>query len=426
MTRWNTLRARSARSTRLALAAALVGTGTLLAGPIALVATGTAGASPKASKPPVVIGVSVSQTGDFSTDGENDIHAYTIWQDLVNKHGGILGRKVQMKFVNDASSTTQVVTNYQTLISRDHVTLVFGPFSSELTIPASVVAKRYGYAFVEPSGGSKAVFDRGFGNVFEAEPQAGYEDMLTYGAWLKTLPKKDRPKTAAYATEDTPFIAPEVQTLKQQLQKMGVKTLYYKVYPIEVPSYSPMALAVAHTKATIAVLGTGTLTDAVPFTESFIQQHYSPKGIVYASGPDQGTNWVKAIGIKNTGGTAVPLGWLPTLDTFGNKQFVSAYLKKYGGTAAGISTDCGEAYSVGQVIQQAIEDAHSFTNAKVIKALHSHSFKTVQGDFGFKKNGEPTGHVLLGQWVNGKISVIFPLPLAQTKGVYPKPVWGKS
>ena len=52
-----------------------------------------------------------------------------------------------------------MVTNYQTLINTDHVDLTFGPFSSLLTAPASAVAARNGYAFIEGAGGAPTVFD---------------------------------------------------------------------------------------------------------------------------------------------------------------------------------------------------------------------------------------------------------------------------
>src|ERR1017187_10882231 len=79
------------------------------------------GASGAASKSPITIGVSISETGDFSPDGAADMNSYSLWAQTVNDAGGILGHKVQMKFVNDASSTSQVVTNYTTLLSKDHV-----------------------------------------------------------------------------------------------------------------------------------------------------------------------------------------------------------------------------------------------------------------------------------------------------------------
>ena len=110
------------------------------------------------TKAPLMIGASLSLTGDFSADGQAYKKGYEFWAAQVNAKGGILGRKVQLKILNDNSSPTQVVTNYQTLISSDHVALTFGPFSSLLTAPAAAVAHRYGYAFVEGAGGATSVF----------------------------------------------------------------------------------------------------------------------------------------------------------------------------------------------------------------------------------------------------------------------------
>src|SRR6478736_3340274 len=104
------------------------------------------GSSSSGSSKPLVIGISLSFSGDFSDPGHAAELGYKLWADQVNKQGGILGRKVQLKIVDDASSPNQVVTNYQTLITKDKVDLVFGPFSTLLTAPAAKVVDRYRYA----------------------------------------------------------------------------------------------------------------------------------------------------------------------------------------------------------------------------------------------------------------------------------------
>jgi branched-chain amino acid transport system substrate-binding protein len=390
----------------------------------ATVAAGPAAAARHAAKP-IVIGASISQTGDFSGDGAAVKRGYDLWAATVNAHGGLLGRKVVMKYANDASSTQQVVTNYRNLISQDHVDLVFGPFSSLLTIPSSEIASRFGYAFVEPAGGSQDVFNRGLTNVFEAEPQAGFQDLRVFGRYILSLPKAQRPKTAAYAAENDPFLAPEVADLRQMFEKAGIKTVYNKVYPLEVPDYSPLALAIAHTKADVVALGVN-IPDGTAFTKSFIQQHYNPKALVYTNGPDQGETWVKAVGSQNLAGEMQPIGWIPSLNHPGNKAFVAAYLKKYGGTAAAMSDDSAEAFSVGQVMQQAIEHAKTVDNKTVIKVLHQLTFQTVQGSIKFQANGMPQGTLALGQWVGGKWTIVYPGNQALAKPLYPKPAWGSS
>ena len=82
-----------------------------------------------------MIGASLSLTGDFSADGQAFDRGYNLWASDVNKAGGLLGRQVQLKILNDNSSPTQAQTNYQTLFASDKVDLAFGPFSSLLTTP---------------------------------------------------------------------------------------------------------------------------------------------------------------------------------------------------------------------------------------------------------------------------------------------------
>src|ERR1700674_3142202 len=138
---------------------------------------GTATPSPGG---PITIGVSVSLSGDFSGDGKALRQGYDLWAQDINAKGGLLGHQVTMQYVDDASSTQQVVTNYQNLITQDKVALVFGPFSSLLTIPASVVTNRFGYAFAEPAGGGPQVFTRGLHSIFFVHAAAVEHDLVRF------------------------------------------------------------------------------------------------------------------------------------------------------------------------------------------------------------------------------------------------------
>ena len=61
------------------------------------------------------------------------MRGYQLWARSSTRTAASMGQQVQLKIVDDTSSPTQVVTNYQNLITHDKVAFVFGPFSTLLT-----------------------------------------------------------------------------------------------------------------------------------------------------------------------------------------------------------------------------------------------------------------------------------------------------
>ncbi len=377
------------------------------------------------SAQPIKIGISLSLSGDFSADGQAFQQGYQLWADAVNKAGGLLGRQVQLDIVSDASSTDQVQTNYQTLINVNHDDLVFGPYSTLLTKPASVVANRFGYAMVEGAGGGPSVFTQGLNNVFDVSlPVAN--NLNSFAQYLLSLPTGQRPTTVAYATEDDPFTQPQVDTVKALLDAGGIKSVSYQVYPAETTDFNPIADKLIASKAQVIVVGT-MLPDIIAMVQRFQQQHFNPQAVIATAGPDQGDQFLTPIGgAKVAEGIMVPNGWYPESSNTGNADMVQAYLAKYGGKAADISADVAEAYSVGQVVQQAIEKTGSLDNAKLIAELHSgDTFQSVQGPVKFDSTGQNTAATaFLFQWQNGALVPIY--PSSATNAVspeFPKPNW---
>ncbi len=375
--------------------------------------------------PPIKIGISLSLSGDFSADGQAFQQGYQLWADTINKNGGLLGRQVQLDIVSDASSPDQVQTNYQKLITVDKVDLVFGPFSTLLTKPSSVVANRYGYALVEGAGGGPSVFTQGLNNVFDVSlPVAN--NLTSFVQYIQSLPASQRPTSAAYATEDDPFTQPQVDLAKKQLEAAGVKTASYQVYPAETTDFNPIADKMIASNAQIVVVGT-LLPDVTAFIQRFKQQHYNPQAMIATAGPDQGDQFLKAIGgAASAEAIMVPNGWYPESNNPGNADMVKAYLAKYGGTADGISSDVAEAYSVGQVVAQAVAKTGTLDNAKLIAELHSgDTFQSVQGAVKFDATGQNVAALAyLFQWQKGSLVPVYP-PSAQgaVAPEFPKPNW---
>jgi len=385
----------------------------------------TTGSGTPQAQPPITIGISVSLSGDFSADGQATERGYQLWADTINKNGGLLGRQIQLKFLSDASSTTQVVTNYQQLITVDHVDLVLGPYSTLLTKPASVVANRYGYAFMEGIGGGPSVFTQGLHNLFDVSPPIIFQ-LNAFAQYILSLPASQRPTTAAYATEDDPFTQPMVDNARSLLEAGGIRTVSYQVYPAETTDYTPIAQKVIASHAQVVILGS-MLPDIIAYVQAFRQQHFNPKAMVATAGPDQGTSFTGPIGGANVAeGIFYPNAWYPNLNTYQNAQMVQDYIAKYGGTAQGISADTAEAYSVGQVLTQVANKIHSIDNAKIIAELHAgDTFQSVQGNVKFNSVGENVDGVGFAfQWQHGSVLLVYPPAQAQgNTPEYPKPNW---
>src|SRR6476660_9547847 len=375
--------------------------------------TGTTNTSSPTSTTPITIGASLSLTGDFSADGQAFERGYKLWASDVNSSGGLLGRQVQLKILNDNSSPTQVQTNYQTLFSSDKVDLAIGPFSSLLTTPSASVAARYGYALVEGAGGAPSVFaspaNQSAHNVFDVSLPI-VDELVPFVNWVASLPPGQRPKTAAYPMADDPFADPPVQLAQTRLKALGVKTVYSKIFPAENASYKPAAPTVA------------------AFMQAFEQQHYNPKMFICAAGPDQGAAFTSAVGKGNATGMMVPNGWYPGYANPASQKMVQDYVAKYGGSPSDINADVAEGYSVGQVMAQAVTATKGTDNAKIITYLHSGvTLSSVQGPVRFDNSGRNSSAAAFTfQWQQQGTAFKQVLPVSASGSVAiinPKPNW---
>jgi branched-chain amino acid transport system substrate-binding protein len=389
----------------------------------AVAVSATAGASSRQKTAgPITIGISLSFSGDFSDPGKAAKRGYQLWQGVVNAHGGLLGRQVKLKIVDDASSPNQVVTNYQNLINRDHVDLVFGPFSTLLTAPAARIANRYGYSFVEPSGGGPAVFQEKLPNVFFAQPAPVINCGDPFTKFLLSLPKAQRPKTAAYPSLDDPFSSPIADRMRGQFQAAAIKTVFKTIYPPETTDLTPIVEKVASSHPDMVVAGTQS-EDAYAQVKAMVQLKFNPKFLFLSNGASSPTEFPDKVGRANTTGIFSCGDWFPNSNAPGNTQFIKAYLKKYGGTAYGIDSGSAEAYAVGQIIEAEAKKTGSIDNKTIIKTLHSGKWPTVEGYLSWDKYGSPQGSDLLVEWIGGKLLPVYPASVALHKPVVPKPNW---
>ena len=400
----------------------LAAVGVVVATGLALVGCSAGPSATHTSSAPLTIGVSLSLTGDFSDSGKAAQRGYELWASETNKAGGVLGRKVALTVVDDASSPDQVVTNYTNLITQNKVDIVMGPFSSLLTVPASRVASRYHYSFIEPAGGGPTVFAQKLGNLFFVQPAPTTSGGDVFADYILSLPANKRPKTAAYAKLDDPFAAPIAENIQKRFEAAGIKTVYDQTYPAETADMTPIVAGIAAAKPDVVVGGTQE-GDAFAQMKAMIQQKFNPKWLFESNGANSPGDFPAAVGTANTAGVFSSADWYADSKVAGSAAFIAAYLAKYGGTVQQIDPTSAEAYSAGMLLQEVAKKTGKVDNATIIKTLHTGSWPTLVGNLSWDQYGAPKGAYLLVQWIDGTLTTVYPASKAQASPIAPKPNW---
>jgi branched-chain amino acid transport system substrate-binding protein len=387
-------------------------------------------ASSTSNSKPIEVGISLPLTGQFSADGIATEHGYQLWQSDVNANGGLLGRPVQLKIVNDNSNPNTVTKDYTTLITQDHVDLTMAPFSTLLTASARPVAEKYHYALAAGSATGGLVFQKPDPYFFSISvPDA--TEMDPFASWVLSLGPGKRPTTAAYPMVNDPFADPPVIATEKTLSAHGIKTVYDNgnnpVTPNATDSnLAPIANAVAAKNPQLVVLGTVDVPSLLAFVKAFQADHFTPKIMIASSGPDQGEEFLHHIGPPNAQAIMVPDGWYGGEPNALSHVMVQDYIAKFGGTTNDINADVAEAYSAGETLAAAIKATGTLNNTTIERYLHTHTVQTVQGAATFNALGENTDaqhQAFIFQWQNSQFLQVLPThPGPAALAV--KPNWG--
>jgi branched-chain amino acid transport system substrate-binding protein len=377
--------------------------------------------STASAKDSILIGISLPLTGDFSEPGKGIQRGYEAWAKVVNDRGGLLGRQVKLKFLDDQSGADRVVSDYEQLIGKDKVDLVFGPFSTRLVVPSARVAEEYGMLFVEPAGAAKQVFEQGFKNLFYAAPAVATEHYNHLAKYLLALPEATRPRTAAYAAMDDPFAMSTAYGLKARLEAGGIKTVVNEVYPPSTTDFSGIAAKIAASKADI-VVGGSQYQDGVNLIIALQQLSYQPRLAAFSTAPTE-PEFAKAIGNK-TEGILAPTGYTAAGKFPSNVEFVQNYKVQFGSLP---DEDEANGYTTGQVVAAAVTAVGCAEQGgcqnRLVDWVRGHPVETVVGRLTWDDKGRPQGAHMIQQWVGGKIQIVLPENLKEADLVFPKPAW---
>src|SRR6188508_1089039 len=157
------------------------------------------------NKEPIKIGFSMALTGPLAANGKQALLGAKIWEEEMNKKGGLLGRQVKIVYYDDQSNPSTVPGIYTKLLDVDKVDLVIGPYATAMIAPAMPVVISKKKMFIGLFGlavNSKFKYDRYFAMI-PSGPNT--KPSFTQGFFEVAAAQNPKPQTVAIVAADLEF-----------------------------------------------------------------------------------------------------------------------------------------------------------------------------------------------------------------------------
>lgn len=365
--------------------------------------SGSSGSSGSNSGP-ILVGAALSKTGSYAGDAEFALKGYEYGIDQINKNGGLLGRKLKLVTYDDKSDPGTAVRLYTKLITQDRVNLLLGPYSSGITQAVIPLAEKFKMPMMDDEASSATPFK---GTHYSIQGQVS---SLKYLPDVVDIAKKRGYKTMALINQNVIATQEICGGVEKEANRVGMKVVYKKDYPTDQTDFSSLVLGAKQANPDV-VVACPYLPDSIGIAKEMNQQGLKPKLLAMCIGPVE-PDFQKSLG-SVANGVITTSAWWPTINTPGNKEFISGYKAKF---SEDPDYHAADAYAGVNVMADAIRKAGSLNNDKINQVLHTQSFQTVLGDFKINSSGQQQGYVsYLLQWQNGKLKLVFPESEAESK-----------
>lgn len=377
------------------------------------VAAGTAGMAAQAAD--VVVGTSVALTGKYARTGQEQLHGFQMWVEEVNARGGLLGRKVALKYYDDESKPETGAKLYEKLITDDKVDLLIGPYSSDVTMAASTVAEKHNFPMVSSGASASEIWERGYQNTFGLYTLAELymDQILEYG-------KSKGLKKIALVYENTSFPRGVASGVRSKAKALGMQIVFDEEYGKASTDFTSTIVKIKAKKPDM-IIGGSYLPDSTAFVRQAKENRLYTKIFAFAVGPGL-PDFGKNLGL-DAEGVMGNTQWEPTLKLPGAKEFSEKYKAKYGHEPG---YHAGGGYGAGYVLEEAVKKAGSTDRNKVREALFALDTVNAFGRFKVDKTGKQIGKPAYAvQWLSGERHIVFPVEAATAKVAYPFKDWAK-
>lgn len=360
-----------------------------------------------ASADPIIIGLSVSETGPLQKTGVEVLNGYRLWAETVNASGGLLGRQVELKVYDDQSDPAIGLRLYQQLVTEDKVDLVLGPFSSAVTSPVAAYLDGEGFPLLTGGASAAEIWTNGYTNVFGV-----YASGAAQNRELFSIAQTLGAETMYIVNEASPFGQDTASSAETLAEEYDIEVLGREEFPPNSTDFGGLASKLGQIEADFLLAGTY-YDQATLLATALASANVQFPLFAETIGPES-QDFVDAVGEASDGILGVA-HWAPGLQLEGSLEFEEAYLANFGKTPI---YQAAMAYSAGQVLQAAVEEAGTIDHDALRGVLQSFTTPTISGEHRVDETGFQVGkRPFITQVQNGKPVVVGPENAAASKPV---------
>lgn len=364
---------------------------------------------------PIVIGASLSLTGQYQRQALDQQAGYDMWVNEINAKGGLLGRQVQLKIYDDQSDPATSAKLYEKLITQDKVDLILGPYSTGVTAAAANVAEKYHYVMLAPGASAASIFVDPYQYRFQE-----MSSQLQLAQLFISFAKAQGMKTVAVIGPDNSFGQEVIDGTVQAAKDQGLEIVFQQQYPADTKDLSSIILKMKQKNPDV-VAAASYLPDSILLVQQSKELGFAPKMIDAGPVGPLLDDFVKTLGADAENVLGVGQ-WDASATSNGNEAFVKNYMDQHGGQVPSYAV--ATAYQAGLVLQQAVEQAGSLDQEKIREAIASMDFKGPFGEFQVGDHGVQVAHKgVVIQIQNGKRVTVWPGDIASGQPVVPFPGW---
>jgi branched-chain amino acid transport system substrate-binding protein len=386
----------------------------------------------RAAQPKFKAGVITSLSGENMFGGNLTRRGYDLWAETVNKKGGVSvgGERypVQMFYGDAQSKPSSGADAAERLISQDEVDLLFGPYTSGVTLAVQPICAKYRVPMISGSAESP--------NVWKAKPEFNFGMIpsvdLSAGKSLGVLAGMTGPKSVAVVGANEPFSKETAEGFEQGVKDLGLDLVSYDLVPPQadltpvvskIASENPDVVAVgAHEEILINFIKA---SKSLNFRPKAVLMHYGVTAPAFAQQLGKDADgvcgiavWTPDVPFKDAFfGTAKDYDQLSYNRWGSHPDYTEAACSASGLVFADAAARLGKAPPLGQDDRMALTDALAATD-----------ISTFYGPVKFEREG-PHYHdntkpiPVLIQIQNGQVVPVGPKTAARAQIIYPLPSW---